>query len=495
MSNIIQLLTGEVAIRTHHVSIYFSLDEWDYIKRNKDLYEEGIKEEPQQLRPLESEHSASDENNAGAVSERSSKNKPSKIVAEGAVVCGDKNPINPVFSPFKQPPTESGMESGGSHPDCSNEPVPEQVRGRDHSNPVIICSLTNRTSPDYKSNTIKPDAALNKKRSQLDCGTKTLTGQIRATDAPSSTLGHSLNSGFAVNYISRAIKAEPVSREDRSYSGCSVNPPTEQIKKTNTFAPIMGYSFKNSLSANCYINGIKKEVTSFEGGSQSICSINPLADQIQRNKITTPVMGCGLNNQRASALPPHVYSKKLKSNATYSPPLSTPVLQVMYCCAVCHARFASYKDLVSHLITHTEEKTISCSTCGKNFKRHAEYIRHQKIHTGEKPFICPECGKCFKQRSELNLHRRTHTGEKPFSCSECGKCFKRRSIVVEHQRIHTGEKPFTCSECGKCFTQRSHLIVHRRTHTGKKPFSCSVCGKCFTRHSQLILHLRTHTGE
>ncbi|OCT58384.1 hypothetical protein XELAEV_18002322mg, partial [Xenopus laevis] len=52
MSNIIQLLTGEVAIRTHHVSIYFSLDEWDYIKGNKDLYEEEEKMEHQQLRPL-----------------------------------------------------------------------------------------------------------------------------------------------------------------------------------------------------------------------------------------------------------------------------------------------------------------------------------------------------------------------------------------------------------------------------------------------------------
>uniref|UniRef100_A0A1B8Y8J7 KRAB domain-containing protein n=1 Tax=Xenopus tropicalis TaxID=8364 RepID=A0A1B8Y8J7_XENTR len=53
ISNIIQLLTGEVAIRCEDVSIYFSLEEWEYIKGNKALYREGIKEEeePQQLRP------------------------------------------------------------------------------------------------------------------------------------------------------------------------------------------------------------------------------------------------------------------------------------------------------------------------------------------------------------------------------------------------------------------------------------------------------------
>ncbi|XP_018095554.2 oocyte zinc finger protein XlCOF7.1-like [Xenopus laevis] len=521
MSNIIQLLTGEVAIRTHDVSIYFSLDEWDYIKGNKDLYREGIKEEPQKLRPMDiqntgflcnymrhqlqrytknkrslyCEHAASD-NNGSTVP----KTNPSKTVAEGAVVCGDRNTTNPDISPPKQPPKENCIKSGspaskgGSHAvECGLKSLPEQVQGRHRSNPLIICSLTDSTSPDYISNDIKPDF-LCKKRIRLDNGIKTLTEKIHTTDASTSAFGRSLDSGFPVSSLSRAIKEEPVSWEERSHSGCSMNPLTEQIEKTNTFTPIMGYSFKNSLSANYYLNGMKEEVTSFEGGTRSICSINPLADQIQRNKISAPVMGCGLNN-RASALQPHVYSKKLKSNATCLSPLNTPLLQVMYCCAVCHARFASYKDLVSHLITHTEEKTISCSICGKSFKRHAEYIRHQKIHTGEKPFICSECGKCFKQRSELNLHRRGHTGEKPFSCSECGKCFKRRSIVVEHQRIHTGEKPFTCSECGKCFTQRSHLIVHRRTHTGKKPFSCSVCGKCFTRHSQLILHLRTHTGD
>uniref|UniRef100_A0A1B8XZ33 C2H2-type domain-containing protein n=1 Tax=Xenopus tropicalis TaxID=8364 RepID=A0A1B8XZ33_XENTR len=499
ISNIIQLLTGEVAIRCEDVSIYFSLEEWEYIKENKALYREGIKEEePQQLHPLHCDNEASHNTNASTVPELSSNNKPSKMAAEGAVICGDKSTTNPDISPPQQPPAENGVKSGlpvskgGSHPERSRKPHTEQVQGSDPSNPVIICSMANSTAPKYLSNTLKPNLTSRKKRSQSECGIKTLPEQIRATGAPTSAPGRSLNSAFPLNYTSRAIKEEPISWQGRSHSGRSVNPLAEQIEKANTFAPIMGYSFKNSLAANYYLNGIKEEASS--GGSHSICSINPLTEQIQRNKLAAPVMGCSLNN-RAAANQSHGYGKKLGANATCSPPLSTPLLQVMYCCAVCHARFASYKDLVSHLITHTEEKPISCSICGKSFKRHAEYIRHQKIHTGEKPFICSECGKCFKQRSELNLHRRTHTGEKPFSCSECGKCFKRRSIVVEHQRIHTGEKPFTCSECGKCFTQRSHLIVHRRTHTGKKPFSCSVCGKCFTRHSQLILHLRTHTGE
>ncbi|KAG8431442.1 hypothetical protein GDO86_018726 [Hymenochirus boettgeri] len=279
-------------------------------------------------------------------------------------------------------------------------------------------------------------------------------------------------------------------------SDCSINTLTEQIQETDTSTTIMGCNLNNSLSDNYISNGIKDESASCEGQNQSDCSINTLTEHMQVADTAPPVILCSLNKSpTGNYIPRGINNESIprerenQSDCRIKPP------KVMYCCAVCHARFASYRDLVSHLITHSEEKPISCPTCGKSFKRHGEYIRHQKIHTGEKPFTCSECGKCFKQRSELNLHRRTHTGEKPFSCSECGKCFKRRSIVVEHQRIHTGEKPFTCSECGKCFTQRSHLIVHRRTHTGKKPFSCSVCGKCFTRHSQLVLHLRTHTGE
>ncbi|XP_072279417.1 uncharacterized protein [Pyxicephalus adspersus] len=166
-----------------------------------------------------------------------------------------------------------------------------------------------------------------------------------------------------------------------------------------------------------------------------------------------------------------------------------------YCCPECGKCFSEKSSLSVHQICHTGGKKYSCLECGKSYPRKSNLIMHQKSHTGEKPYSCPECGKSFVHKSQLVLHQRTHTGEKPFSCSECGKSFVRKSHLISHQRTHTGEKPFSCPDCGKCFVCKSQLIPHRRIHTGEKPHSCPECGKCFSKKCFLSEHLRCHTGE
>ncbi|KAM4030797.1 uncharacterized protein ACNLHF_018407 [Anomaloglossus baeobatrachus] len=157
-------------------------------------------------------------------------------------------------------------------------------------------------------------------------------------------------------------------------------------------------------------------------------------------------------------------------------------------------RFPLKTSFVKHQKIHTENR-FSCSKCGRYFNQKSRLVRHERVHTGETPHLCSECGKCFVKKSDLVTHQQTHTGEKLYSCSDCGKCFVYKSSFIRHQRIHTGEKPHSCSECGKCFVYKSSFIRHQRIHTGEKPHSCSECGKCFATKLHLVSHKRRDTGE
>ncbi|KAE8577794.1 hypothetical protein XENTR_v10023057 [Xenopus tropicalis] len=445
ISNIIQLLTGEVAIRCEDVSIYFSLEEWEYIKGNKALYREGIKEEePQQLRPLDGESEGKRE--IPAELKRTLYNTdPRNTEAEEEDFCEDDN-LTTEMSPVEQPSPANG---------------------------------------------IKEEAASWEGGNQSDCSINPLTEQIQGTDTPTPIMGCSLNNSSADNYISNGIMEEEeaaASCEGGNQADCSINPLTDQTEETETPTPIMGCSLYDSFIANYISNAIKEASASWEGRDQSDCSMNPLAEQIQGSYAPASIMGCSLD------FCPSEMMCRESSKFLYTSKIRTTTLPAIYNCAVCHKGFSRKKNLVRHERIHTGINTFSCPECGKCFAQKAHLIVHHRTHTGEKPFACSDCGKCFRQNSQLNAHQRIHKGEKPFSCSECGKRFTLRSHLIVHQRTHTGEKPFCCSECGKCFSDKSQLNVHHQRHTGKKPFSCSECGKCFTARASLNAHQKIHFG-
>ncbi|XP_018095553.2 oocyte zinc finger protein XlCOF8.4-like, partial [Xenopus laevis] len=498
MSNIIQLLTGEVAIRTHHVSIYFSLDEWDYIKGNKDLYEEGIKEDPQKPLPPDSEYEDKRDITADLGGTLCYNNETSKIGAEGADFCVEGNISNPKISPVEQLPPANGIKEEtasreeGNQSDCSINPLPEQLQGTDTPTPIIGFSLNNSLAANYMSVVIKEETASWEEEKHL------------AEQTQSTLKGCRLNNNLFSKDTSDGINGELVLWQ-RNHNYCKINTISGQIQRTDKIADIMDCSLTNN-SQDDYVPFVIEE-ESCEEGNQSDCRINPLTEQIQETDTPTPIMGCSLSI---------IKDNKDDKNAETSPHehhLTKEIIHKKYCCSQCHRQFLQKRDVVrherthtsqihvsphrnlyTHLNVHTAKQPLSCSECEKCFTRSAELTDHQRTHTGEKPFCCSECGKCFTRLSQLTVHRQTHTGEKPFCCSECGKCFSKKTNLKNHQRTHTGEKPFSCSECGKCFTNSSNLSIHHRIHTGEKPFSCSECGKCYARSSDLTVHRRSHQG-
>ncbi|OCT58385.1 hypothetical protein XELAEV_18002323mg, partial [Xenopus laevis] len=394
MSNIIQLLTGEVAIRTHHVSIYFSLDEWDYIKGNKDLHRQEIKEEPQQLGPQDCEYEDKRDITADLGGTLCYNNEPSKIGAEGAEFWADGNlpklEISPPANGIKE---ESISWEGENQSDCSNNPFTEPIQGTDTPTPNIV--MNNYS----ESHSAEAELFMHQK---TDMTVKPFVCSVCGTQ-------------FGCN--------SDLIEHQRSHTG----------KKAFTGSPC-GKTFTDCSDLQIH----EKNHTAEKPFSCSECGkwftqrsrLNAHL-RVHTGEKPFPCSECGKCFSDRSGLRTH------KKFHTGEKPFS---------CSECRKCFTNHADLIIHLRTHTGEKPFSCSDCGKSFIQRSGLTAHLRIHTGEKLFSCSECEKWFTTRAELNKHLRIHTGEKPFSCSECGKCFARRQNLTLHLRVHTGEKPYTCTE-------------------------------------------------